>query len=285
MKGARIHQVIGRWRIEIFHLGKSFPFIRAGHEKDRIVLTKQKGHPIASAQGAVSAARYILHERLHGARIVMCESCGFLLPWKDKDRRGVIFACHKDSDPSNLTQENVIALCSWCNLGRVWGRSFPSEWERMISEQRHIHPSARQDPRAAGREMGLPDCNSLRQSDRLEWSPETRLTPWSSRAAVRAYASRSRARSISKIPDDHCSRVESVMHEMAIRLERCLEMPFDVDHVYPLSRGGEHHHTNLRVLPREINSIKAGKIDYECHDDFIDIIRIWSGRIFPEKTN
>lgn len=285
MKGARIHQVIGRYRIEIFDLGRSFPFTRAGHERDRIILTKQKRHPLASAQGSVSAGRYILHKRLLGAELVMCESCGFLLPWKDEDKRGVILACFRDSDPSNLTQQNVIALCSWCNSGRVWGRSFPSEWAVMIADQKHIHPSKRKDPHAAGKEMGLPDCRSMHQSDRLEWKPESRLTPWSSRAAVRASASRSRARSFSEIPEDHCNRVESVMHEMAIRLERCIGTPFEVDHVYPLSRGGEHHHTNLRVLPREINSIKADKIDYECHDDFIDIIRIWSGRIFPEKIN
>lgn len=39
--------------------------------------------------------------------------------------------------------------------------------------------------------------------------------------------------------------------------------PFAVDHIVPLSRGGKHHHTNLRVLPARLNSIKGNKLDSE----------------------
>lgn len=61
---------------------------------------------------------------------------------------------------------------------------------------------------------------------------------------------------------------------------------FDLGRSFPFTRAGhERDRIILTKQKRQINSIKADKIDYECHDDFIDIIRIWSGRIFPEKIN
>jgi hypothetical protein len=50
----------------------------------------------------------------------------------------------------------------------------------------------------------------------------------------------------------------------AARITACTGIEFHVDHVWPLSRGGEHHEDNLQVLPGGINQRKADRIPAEC---------------------
>lgn len=42
------------------------------------------------------------------------------------------------------------------------------------------------------------------------------------------------------------------------RVQQCLGIRFDVDHILPLAAGGEHSHRNLQVLPHVLNVAKGG---------------------------
>lgn len=48
----------------------------------------------------------------------------------------------------------------------------------------------------------------------------------------------------------------------ARRISNCLKIPFHVDHIRPLSKGGAHHESNLQVIPGHLNMKKHAKTDF-----------------------
>ena len=46
---------------------------------------------------------------------------------------------------------------------------------------------------------------------------------------------------------------------------------YDLDHIWPLSRGGLHHHENLQIIPKQINLEKHDNLNFK-HPD----IKHWS---------
>ena len=55
------------------------------------------------------------------------------------------------------------------------------------------------------------------------------------------------------------------IYVMARRVSACTGIRFDVDHIIPLSRGGEHAPLNMQILPARINRRKSNNIITE-HD-------------------
>jgi hypothetical protein len=51
-------------------------------------------------------------------------------------------------------------------------------------------------------------------------------------------------------------------YEMSDRLSKCLRIPFHVDHLVPLSKGGPNHETNLLPVPATVNLQKKNNIDF-----------------------
>jgi hypothetical protein len=60
----------------------------------------------------------------------------------------------------------------------------------------------------------------------------------------------------------HSFAIESVFEKMRQRLTKCLGINFDLDHIFPISQGGPHHHGNLQVVPRVLNIKKGNKLNY-----------------------
>jgi len=58
-------------------------------------------------------------------------------------------------------------------------------------------------------------------------------------------------------PDDR--GIILTIRQAAQRVERCTGIPFDVDHVTPLARGGKHVPENMRVMPAYWNRKKSAK--------------------------
>jgi hypothetical protein len=67
---------------------------------------------------------------------------------------------------------------------------------------------------------------------------------------------------------NHSRDMEMVFINQRIRLSKCLNIPFHVDHILPISRGGFHHHGNLQVVPANLNEIKKDKLSF-THPIFI----------------
>jgi len=84
--------------------------------------------------------------------------------------------------------------------------------------------------------------------------------PTKKQARRRAKKRRNRVKmgSIGNTPED--TKVIEVIYEACRRVSKCLGIAFHVDHIYPLSRGGKHHPSNLQLLPAKINLRKRSKI-------------------------
>jgi hypothetical protein len=53
------------------------------------------------------------------------------------------------------------------------------------------------------------------------------------------------------------------LYEQAQRLQKKLGIPFHVDHIVPLARGGKHEPTNLQVMPARLNVQKHARAIYK----------------------
>jgi hypothetical protein len=63
---------------------------------------------------------------------------------------------------------------------------------------------------------------------------------------------------------DMNSKTVRVFYKMRKRLSKCLGIPFQVDHIVPLSKGGVHHENNLQVIPKVFNLKKNNNMSYIC---------------------
>jgi hypothetical protein len=53
------------------------------------------------------------------------------------------------------------------------------------------------------------------------------------------------------------------IYQTCVRLSKCLGIKHNVDHIYPISKGGYHIHTNMQILPATINFRKGKKMPYQ----------------------
>lgn len=75
------------------------------------------------------------------------------------------------------------------------------------------------------------------------------------RAKRKAIVRDSRAESSTAKP-----KIIKAFYDQATRLQKCLGIPFYVDHIKPIAEGGAHHHANLRSLPAILNHRKSKSI-------------------------
>jgi hypothetical protein len=58
-------------------------------------------------------------------------------------------------------------------------------------------------------------------------------------------------------------KIIKTIYETSSRVGNCLNIPHEVDHIVPVTKGGHHVHTNLQVLPARINRMKYNKMPSE----------------------
>jgi hypothetical protein len=73
------------------------------------------------------------------------------------------------------------------------------------------------------------------------------------RDKTRAMCQLRHARKMKQVPDDFSRKMVAEIYAWARRLEKKLGITYAVDHIMPLSKGGEHSHRNLQPLPASIN--------------------------------
>jgi hypothetical protein len=56
--------------------------------------------------------------------------------------------------------------------------------------------------------------------------------------------------------------IYKVFYNMKNRLEQCLGIKYNIDHILPTARGGYHHHLNLQVIPADINFKKNDNLEF-----------------------
>lgn len=58
-------------------------------------------------------------------------------------------------------------------------------------------------------------------------------------------------------------RLVQTIYEASLRVTSCVGVRFEVDHIVPLSKGGDHSPGNLQILPRWLNGRKGAKLEFE----------------------
>ena len=62
---------------------------------------------------------------------------------------------------------------------------------------------------------------------------------------------------------DHNLAIELQLHKLRNRVSNCLGVQFHVDHIYPIAKGGCHHHLNLQVISSSLNHRKYDNMDFK----------------------
>lgn len=78
-----------------------------------------------------------------------------------------------------------------------------------------------------------------------------------------AYTQKREAQKRASIPADCRDRIVSGLYVIAERISRCTGIQHEVDHVWPLSKGGSHCHRNLQVIPAALNRKKSARLDFD----------------------
>lgn len=82
------------------------------------------------------------------------------------------------------------------------------------------------------------------------------------RNKVNLHSSKRRALKKNATHPDHDQNIEKTYVDMRIRLENCLGIKYNVDHILPLTKGGYHHHGNLQTIPESINDSKRANLKF-----------------------
>jgi hypothetical protein len=83
---------------------------------------------------------------------------------------------------------------------------------------------------------------------------------------VRIIKSRRRANKINQLHPDHDVEIEKQLINNARELELLYGIKYHVDHIWPLSKGGPHHHDNLQIISQSLNNQKKDYVDF-THPD------------------
>lgn len=80
------------------------------------------------------------------------------------------------------------------------------------------------------------------------------------RAKVLAYAANYRALKKNATPPDADMKAIQAIYDQAVRMSALLGVPYEVDHLVPISRGGLHHQDNLVIMIRSANRKKSARL-------------------------
>lgn len=184
---------------------------------------------------------------------------------KEKERRASYYLKNKDRIQSlnnKWKSENVNLVKEIAVRGRAANPEKVKKW----SAEWYLKNQDKTKERAARWREANPEKARILAARWIAANPEK----------VRVRGSRRRARKRNATHPLHSAQIEIVLLQGAARLRECLGIDFHLDHVTPLTRGGTHHHANLRILPARLNLRKSDKLDSELPSRLLGAIKQWS---------
>lgn len=143
---------------------------------------------------------------------------------------------------------------TWVNskIGRDW-------WVKYYSENKDKRSERAKKWRADNPETASATMKRYRanNADAIRAKARERSRAYPERH--RAFNAMRHAAKMGATPEGCCASSIAVVYAWAKRLSRCIGIPYDVDHITPLSAGGEHSARNLQPLPASINRRKHAR--------------------------
>ncbi len=126
---------------------------------------------------------------------------------------------------------------------------------------------------AANREKGRAYCANYYRANTERVKAQKAAWQAANPDKLNAAGARRRARKLGAAESPIPAEFSRWMREQAAACRLLTGLPFDLDHILPLSRGGAHCTENLRLLPSWLNNLKRAKLDSEVTSaDFHDWI-------------
>ena len=169
---------------------------------------------------------------------------------------GMVFWVYKASAKNGeswLTRENYDERDE--GLKRNKRERYAENREDINRKGREYYTENREEKKRKGREY----YTENREEKKRYGREYTKANP----AKVAAASSRRRAMIREAIHPDLDRKIEDTIFELRDRLTAKTGIPFHVDHIIPISRGGWHHHANLKVIPARLNQQKSARLDYQ----------------------
>lgn len=94
------------------------------------------------------------------------------------------------------------------------------------------------------------------------YKKQYRKTP-AGRANLNNYNRKRRALKFKQLHPSHNFAIEKEMELERLRLENETGISYSIDHIWPLTKGGLHHHENLQVIPTNLNSKKNNSLEFK----------------------
>jgi hypothetical protein len=80
----------------------------------------------------------------------------------------------------------------------------------------------------------------------------------------RVIVSRRNAKKRNQLHPDHDTTIERNLDNIARELYEKNNIKYQIDHIWPIAKGGPHHHENLQVVSQSINSQKNDSLSFSC---------------------
>jgi len=156
---------------------------------------------------------------------------------------------------------------------KKWRNANPEKSRELVAKSKSTKSERQEKERKAALDM-IAKSRAKREANKERNRLSHRKWVEKNRARDKARKEKRRAVKRQQLSPAINTAIVVVFYEMRDRLASCLRIPFHVDHIVPLAKGGLHCHTNLQVLPATINREKSDRGSFRWgFENFADFLR------------
>jgi 5-methylcytosine-specific restriction endonuclease McrA len=198
---------------------------------------------------------FYAHKRGKHGRLAECKVCNKIYRAENKEKIAAYSKIYGAENKEKIAARGKLYRKENKEKVRIRRKKYKIENKEKIAAQRKIYNAKNAKQIAA---------------QRKEWWSENKekMSAYYKKHSAR-YAARNARRHAMKLnatPPDADLKVIQEFYKSAHRVSKCLGIPMHVDHVQPLSKGGLHIESNLRVISATENLRKNNKMPNEFYN-------------------